>query len=39
LIADRRAAGIYGPKRHRRHLLVTATGIAAGLAVVALLVV
>lgn len=38
LIAARRAAGIYGPKRHRRHLLVTATGIAAGLAVVALLI-
>jgi len=39
LIADRRAAGIYGPKRHRRQLLVAATGIAAGLAVVALLIV
>jgi len=39
LIAARRAAGIYGPKRHRRQLLMTATGIVAGLAVVALLIV
>ena len=34
LIAERRAAGIYGPKRRRKQLLITATGIAAGLAVI-----
>jgi hypothetical protein len=39
LIAARRAAGIYGPKRHGRHMLVTAAGVAAGLAIVALLIV
>ena len=39
LIAERRAAGIYGPRRHRRHLLATAAGIAAGLAVVVFLIV
>jgi hypothetical protein len=39
LIAARRAAGVYGPKRHRRQMLVIAVGIAAGLAVVALLIV
>jgi hypothetical protein len=31
LIAARRAAGVYGPKRHRRQILATAAGIAAGL--------
>ena len=35
LIAERRAAGIYGPKRRRKQMLVTAAGIAAGLAVIA----
>ncbi len=39
LIAARRAAGVYGPRRHRRQMLVTAAGIAAGLAVVAFLIV
>ncbi len=34
LIAARRAAGVYGPRRHRRHMLVTAAGIAAGLLLV-----
>jgi hypothetical protein len=34
LIAERRAAGIYGPKRHRKQMLVTAAGIAAVLAVI-----
>jgi len=34
LIAERRAAGIYGPKRRRKQMLVTAAGIAAGLAVI-----
>ena len=37
LIAERRAAGIYGPKRHRKQLLVTAAAIAAGVAVIALI--
>ena len=37
LIAARRAAGIYGPKRRRKQMLVTAAGIAAGLAVLLLL--
>jgi hypothetical protein len=35
LIAERRAAGAYGPKRRRTQMLVTAAGIAAGLAVIA----
>jgi len=39
LIAARRAAGVYGPRRHRRQVLVTAAGIAAGLVVVAFLIV
>ena len=39
LIAERRAAGIYGPRRRRKQMLVTAAGIAAGLAVIALLIV
>jgi len=34
VIAERRAAGIYGPKRRRKQMLVTAAGIAAGLAVI-----
>ena len=34
LIAERRAAGVYGPKRHRRHMLATFGGIAAGLTVI-----
>ena len=39
LIAARCAADVYGPKRHRRQMLVTAVEIAAGLVVVALLIV
>ena len=40
LIAARRAAGVYGPRRrHRRQMLATAAGVAAGLAVVAFLIV
>jgi len=39
LIAARRAAGVYGPRRHQRQMLVTAAGIVAGLVVVAFLVV
>jgi hypothetical protein len=37
LIAERRAAGIYGPKRHRRQMLMTVAAIAAALAVIALI--
>jgi len=39
LIAERRAAGVYGPKRRRKQMLVTAAGVAAGLAVIVLLIV
>jgi hypothetical protein len=39
LIAARRAAGVYGPKRQRRQMLLTAAGVAAALAVLILLVV
>jgi hypothetical protein len=31
LIAERRAAGIYGPKRHRRQMLALFAGIGAAL--------
>jgi len=34
LIAERRAAGIYGPKRHRKRMLAAAAGMAAALAVI-----
>lgn len=34
LIAERRAAGVYGPKRQRRQMLVAAAGVVAGLAVI-----
>jgi hypothetical protein len=34
LIAERRAAGLYGPKRQRRQMFTAAAGIAAGLAVI-----
>ena len=37
IIAARRAAGVYGPKRRRRQVL-TAAGVAAGLAVIAFLI-
>lgn len=39
LIAQRRAAGVYGPRRHRKQMLVTAAGIAAGLLVIVFLIV
>jgi hypothetical protein len=39
LIAERRAAGVYGPKRRRRQILVTAAGIATSLTLIALLVI
>ena len=39
LIAERRAAGVYGPKRRRKQMLVTAAGVAAGLTVIIFLIV
>jgi hypothetical protein len=39
LIAQRRAAGVYGPRRHRKQILATAAGIAVALAVIILLIV
>jgi hypothetical protein len=39
LIAARRAAGVYGPRRYRRQWLLVAAGLAAGLAVLAFLLV
>jgi hypothetical protein len=39
LIAERRAAGVYGPKRHRKQMLATLAGLAAGLAVIVFLIV
>jgi hypothetical protein len=39
LIAERRAAGVYGPRRHRKQMLMTAAGLVAGLAVIILLIV
>ncbi|HEY7997325.1 MAG TPA: hypothetical protein VIE87_00730 [Pseudolabrys sp.] len=39
LIAERRAAGVYGPRRHRRQKLAVAAGVAAGLAVIVFLIV
>src|SRR5665213_1705529 len=37
LIAERRAAGVYGPRRHRTQNLTALAGVAAGLAVLLLL--
>jgi hypothetical protein len=39
LIAERRAAGLFGPKRHRKLMLVTAAGVVAALAIIVLLIV
>jgi hypothetical protein len=39
LIAERRAAGVYGPRRHRKQMLVAVAGVAAALAVVVFLIV
>jgi hypothetical protein len=39
LIAARRAAGVYGPRRHRRQMIVTAAGIAVALATLILFIV
>lgn len=36
LIAERRAAGVYGPRRHRKHMLATAAAVAAGLTTILL---
>jgi hypothetical protein len=38
LIAERRAAGVYGPKRRRKQMLVTAAGIAAAFTLIVLLI-
>jgi hypothetical protein len=37
LIAQRRAEGVYGPRRHRQ-MFLTATGVAAGLGALMLLI-
>jgi hypothetical protein len=34
LIAERRAAGVYGPRRYRKHRLATVAGIAAAIALI-----
>lgn len=39
LIAERRAAGVYGPRRRRKRMLTAAAGIAAGLLVIVFLIV
>jgi len=39
LIAEKRAAGIYGPKRRRKQVLATVAGIAAALIVIVLLII
>jgi hypothetical protein len=39
LIAERRAAGVYGPRRHRKQMLVTVAGVVAALAIIVLLIV
>ncbi|MEP7031135.1 MAG: hypothetical protein ABI830_09405 [Pseudolabrys sp.] len=39
LIAERRAAGVYGPRAYRKQRLATAAGIACGLAVIIFLIV
>jgi len=38
IIAQRRAAGVYGPRRRRKQILVTGAGIAAALAVIAVVI-
>jgi hypothetical protein len=39
LIAERRAAGVYGPKRHRKQRLATFAGIGVALAVIVFLII
>jgi hypothetical protein len=36
LIAERRAAGVYGPKRQRRQMLIASAAVAAAVAVIVL---
>lgn len=38
LIAERRAAGVYGPRRHRKQMLATAAGVSVALALIVLLI-
>jgi hypothetical protein len=38
LIAERRAAGVYGPRRARRQLFLTIAGIGSGLGIIGLLI-
>lgn len=38
LIAERRAAGVYGPRRRRKQMLATLAGLAAGLVTLVLLI-
>ncbi|MDO9411474.1 MAG: hypothetical protein Q7T81_02715 [Pseudolabrys sp.] len=38
IIAERRAAGVYGPLRQRRQIFLTATGVAAGLGAMTLII-
>jgi hypothetical protein len=38
IIAERRAAGLYGPRRARRQLFLTVAGVAAGVGTVTLLI-
>lgn len=38
LIAERRAAGVYGPRRHRKQMLATLAGLAAGFVTLVLLI-
>jgi hypothetical protein len=38
LIAARRAAGVYGPKRHRKRMLILAAAFAASLSALILLI-
>jgi len=37
LIAERRAAGVYGPKRQRRQMLTAGAGVAAAVAVIVII--
>jgi hypothetical protein len=39
LIAERRAAGVYGPRRHLKQKLAMLAGVVAGLAVIVFLIV
>jgi hypothetical protein len=38
IIAERRAAGVYGPRRARRQIFLTIAGVIAGLGALALLI-